>query len=534
MCEIWYILYMENEVTIDSLIIENAALKAELAEVNQKLSWLMEQISGNRRKLYGSSSEKGAYTGTQITFFEEDTGEPLLLELSPQTDQSPFKGKPRKRGEMSSRLPANLPIESIECSLPDSEQECPKCGTHMTVIGKEVARRELKIIPAKAIITEYVRNTYGCRVCERNEITPTIIKAPLPPQLIKGSMCSPETLAHIAVQKCIMGVPLYRQEHDWRRNGIPIARQTMANWLIRCSEDYLEPLYSELHRRLLRHKFLHSDETSLQVLREPGKPPQSKSSMWVYRTSGDAEHPIVFYDYQPDKKKERPREFLKGFSGFLMTDGYSAYHSLPDDIVVVGCFSHCRRRFENALKCMKEKDRQGSLASEGMGFCDKLFDIEREIKNCSFEERFNIRKEKAAPVLDEFFAWLNRVLPHVATKSKLGSAVTYALNQWKYLTRYLLDGRIEISNNRAERSVKSFVINRKNFLFATSVAGARSTAIYHTLTETAKENGLNPYEFLTYIFHAVIEFDINKDINFVDSLLPENAPDCCKAIIQMN
>lgn len=525
---------MENNLTMDGLIIENAALRAELAEVNQKLSWLMEQISGNNRKLYGSSSEKGVYSGTQISLFEEDMPRPLVVNHSSQMDQPQTKGQPKKRGEMSSRLPDNLPIETVECVLPEDEQDCPKCGTHMIVIGKEVARRGLKIIPSKAVITEYVRNTYGCRECEKNEITPTLIKAPLPPQLIKGSMCSPETLAHIAIQKCVMGVPLYRQEQDWRRNGIPIARQTMANWLIRCSEDYLEPIYAELHRRLLRHQFLHSDETSLQVLREPDKTPQSKSSMWVYRTSGDAEHPIIYYDYQPDKKKERPQEFLKGFTGFLMTDGYSAYHSLPEAVIVVGCFSHCRRRFENAIKCMKEKDRKGSLASEGMAFCDKLFEIEREIKDLSFEKRYEYRKEKAALVLDEFRAWLNRVQPHVAPKSKLGSAVSYAQNQWEYLTRYLLDGRIEISNNRAERSVKPFVINRKNFLFASSVAGARSTAIYHTLTETAKENGLNPYEFLTYVFQTAIKGDIYRDTSLVTELLPENAPKHCKAIDKMN
>ena len=179
---------------------------------------------------------------------------------------------------------------------------------------------------------------------------------------------------------------------------------------------------------------------------------------------------------------------------------------------------------------MKEKDRPGSLASEGMQFCDKLFAIEREIKDRTFEERFVLRKEMAAPVLDEFRAWLDRAQPHVAQKSKLGAAISYALNQWEYLVRYLLDGRIEISNNRAERSVKPFVINRKNFLFAASVAGARSTAIYHSLTETAKENGLNPHTFLTYIFRTVITGDIHRDAALVTALLPENAPVACKAM----
>ena len=529
---LWYNLCMENEVTMDSLMVENAALRAEVAELSQKLSWLMEQISSSRRRLYGQSSEKGAYSAIQPALFGDGLGEPIAHDIAQPASSPPAtKGRPVKRGEMSTRLPDSLPVETVECTLPEDGRGCPTCGTGMHEIGKEVVRRELKIIPAKAVITEFVRSAYGCRECEENEETPTIVKAPMPPQLIKGSMCSAETLAHIAVQKCVMGVPLYRQEQDWKRNGIPIARQTMASWLIRCSQDYLEPIYAELHRLLLRHKFLHSDETSIQVLKEPGKSPQSKSSMWVYRTSGDARHPIVFYDYQPDKKKERPQDFLRGFEGFLMTDGYSAYHSLPESIIVVGCFAHCRRYFENALKCMKEKDRPGSLASEGMAFCDKLFAIERETKDKTIGERHAVRNRESALVLGEFRTWLDRARPHVAPKSKLGTAINYALNQWEYLTRFLLDGRIELSNNRCERSVKPFVINRKNFLFADTVEGARSTAIYHTLTETAKENGLNPFAFLTHVLRAAAAGNVGNDPGLVTALLPENAPGECKALL---
>ena len=519
---------------MNDLIIENAALKAELSEVKQQLSWLMEQVSSNRRRLFGSSSEKSVYdgVGTQMGLFDEALGDAVTHTLPDPAEAKPVKTKPRKRGEMSSRLPANLPVESIECALSESERECQACETQMHVIGKEVARRELKIIPAKAIIREYVRYAYGCRGCEKNDITVPIVKAPLPPQLIKGSMCSPETIAHIAVQKCVMGAPLYRQAEDWRRNGIPIARQTMASWMIQCSQDYLEPIYSELHRQLCRHNFLSSDDTSFQVLKEPGKSPQSKSSMWLYRTGCDAKHPIVLYDYQPDKKKERPRDFLKGFSGFLTTDGNAAYHSLPDSITVTGCFAHVRSDFVDALKCLKEDDRKGSLALVGRDYCDKLFDIERDIKDKPFGERFLCRKKDAAPVLDEFHAWLEWLHPRVAQKSKLGKAVGYAINQWKYLTRYLLDGRIEISNNRSERSIKPFVINRKNFLFADTVPGARASAVYHSLTETAKENGLNPFEFLAHIFRtAVSAGNIHRDVDLVKSLLPENAPDTCKAIL---
>jgi transposase len=523
---------MKNEVSIESLMLENAALKAELAEVKQKLSWFMEQLSSSKRKLYGISSEKSEYDGkfVQTGLFSDDRT--IINEYAaPAETNTPPREKPRKKGELSTRLPLNLPVETVECVLPDDEQACGVCGNPLHEIGKEVVRKELKIIPAKAIVVEYVRHAYSCRNCEQTAEKVPIVKAPLPPQVIKGSICAPETLAHIAVQKCVMGSPLYRQEQEWRRDGIRITRQTMANWMIRCCEDYLEPIYDELHRQLLGHRFLHSDDTVFQVLREPGKSPQSDSRMWLYRTSGEAKHPIVLYEYQPDRRQERPRNFLKGFSGYLMTDAYIAYHNLPDDIIVVGCFAHVRSRFTDALKCLKEDKRRDSLAFVGKKFCDDLFGLEQEIMDKSFDERFNIRNEKAVPILESFHDWLKSVEPHVSCKSKLGSAIGYSLRQWNYLIRYLLDGRIEMSNNRAERSVKPFVINRKNFLFSTSVEGAKATAIFHSITETAKESGLNPFKYIAHVLQSAAARDIRNDVDLLLQLLPENVPDFCRAIL---
>jgi transposase len=534
---------MENIVANDGMRIENAALKAEnaalkaeLAEVKGKLDWLMEQVLGNRRKMFGASSEKAAYANGDVQLGLFGSGAPEIKVFGDTAGgaapEPPAKKRPKKRGEMGSRLPDNMPVETIEHVLPEDERTCPDCGGPMHSIGKEVARRDLKIIPAKAIVTEHVRHAYSCRGCEQNSADGSVpvIKAGLPPQVIKGSMCSPETVAHIITQKCVMGAPLHRQEADWNRNGIPIKRQTMASWLIRCSEDYLDPIYDALHWQLCQHKFLHSDGTVFQVLNEPGKTPQSESCMWVYRTSGDSEHPIVLFDYQPDKTQARPKGFLKGFSGYLMTDGASSYNNLPDDIVLVGCAAHVRSKFFDAIKVIKKvEERIGSLAAAGLKYCDDLFAIERKIKDKPFDERRAVRNEEAAPILGEFHAWLLSVQPFVAAKCKIGVAINYALNQWKYLIRYLLDGRIEISNNRCERSVKPFVINRKNFLFADSVAGGRAAAVLHSMTETAKENGLNPHEYLSHIFRTAAGVDLRENHDMVVALLPENVPAQCKA-----
>ena len=289
-------------------------------------------------------------------------------------------------------------MEIIEYTLPDDEQSCPKCSEALHIMGKEVKRRELKIIPAKAVIVEHVSYTYACRNCEKNDISVPIIKAPVPKPIIKGSFAAPETTAHILSGKYVMGIPLYRQEQEWKRQGIDISRQTMANWAVRVSGDWLEPVYNELHRKLLIHEVLHADETTVQVLHEDGKTAQSKSYMWLYRTGCDSTMPIVLYDYQPDRKANRPSEFLREFKGYLHADGYAGYHKLTQDITVIGCWAHARRKFEDALKSMNPKEVLGSSAAIGKNYCDRLFAIEAQLAELSFDERHLKRQELARPV----------------------------------------------------------------------------------------------------------------------------------------
>jgi hypothetical protein len=210
----------------------------------------------------------------------------------------------------------------------------------------------------------------------------------------------------------------------------------MSNWLIRAAEDWLGPIYDALHEILRTQNVLHADETTLQVLREPGKTAQSKSYMWLYRTSGDAKYPIILYDYQPDRRSKRPAEFLKGFKGYLHTDGYDGYHSLPNEIIVVGCWSHVRRKFDEALKALPERDREGSNALRGKRYCDRLFELERKFADLAPDERLSKRQELSKPVLDEFFVWATAL--NAAPKTGIGIAVHYALSQRKYRIRQII------------------------------------------------------------------------------------------------
>jgi hypothetical protein len=321
-------------------------------------------------------------------------------------------------------------------------------------------------------------------------------------------------------QKFEMGVPLNRQEQEWVRNGIMLSRQTMSNWLLRSSEDWLVPLYDMMKEGIRAQNVLHADETTLQVLHEPGKTPQNKSYMWLYRTSGDTKTPIVLFDYQPDRKGKRPREFLAGFKGYLHTDGYEVYHSLSADITVVGCLAHVRRKFAQALDSVPADNPSGALALVGKTYCDRLFEIERKLKDCTPQERHTERERLARPILTEFTHWLDGMNP--VGKTVTAAAIHYAKGQLKYFSNYLLDGRLEISNNRAERSIKPFVIDRKNFLFANTPRGAKSAAVIFSLIQTAKENGLNAYDYLTYVFKHAPNWDIRNNVNMLDLLLPWN------------
>ena len=515
------------KVEYEKLISESADMKTHILELTSKVAWLMEQFRLAQHRRFGASSEKSSERDVdQLNLFNEaEIASDILI---PEPELTEVEKHFRKRGNMVNRndLPDNLPIETVEHDLPADEQICPECDGDLHVMGTEALRRELKLIPAKAVIVEHIRKIYACRHCEKDGCGVPIVKATVSNPIIRGGFASAEAVAHIATQKFVMAIPLYRQEQEWARYGINLSRQTMSNWLIKATFDWLEPIYDALKEMLCLREVLHADETTLQVLHEAGKEAGSKSYMWLYRTGGDTNCPIVLYDYQPDRKAEHPKRFLENFSGYLHADGYDGYHALSDNIKVAGCFSHARRKFDEAIKGLSKKDQAGSTAMIGKRFCDKLFSLERDFAKLSPEERFEKRQEVSKPVFDEFYKWLSTLNP--PPKTGLYTAVIYSRNQRGYLERYLEDGRLEISNNRAERSIKPFVIGRKNWLFANTPRGAKASAILFSIIETAKENDLNPFAYLTYVFNNAPNWDILKNADCLERLLPWFVPYSCK------
>jgi transposase len=485
-------------------------LKKRVAELEALVKYYEELYRLHQHRKFGSSSEKTH--PEQLSLFDEAENEADKHKPEPVVEQITYtrrRGREKKEEETLS----DLPVETVEHVLPEAQRICPECSSELHVMGHDT-RRELKIIPAQVTVVEHVREVYACRNCEKTATSVPIVKAPMPEPVIKGSAASPSSVAHIMTQKYVNAVPLYRQEQEFLMNGILLSRQTMANWLVRSSEDWLSPLYEEFRLELLREEVLHADETTLQVLKEPGRSSRSESYMWLYRTSGCVSRSIVLYEYQPTRSSSHPKAFLEGFHGYLHTDGYAGYHSLPSEVKVVGCWAHVRRKFDETMKGVLPESRENLAAKKGLEFCNELFRLEHEYEKLRPDERYEERLEHSKPVSDAIFEWAQTVgaLP----KSLLGKAVHYLLSQKVYLEKVFEDGRLELSNNRAERSIKPFVIGRKNWLFSATPKGAKASSVIYSIIETAKENGVKPFDYLEYLFEVMPNMMAEK----IQSLLP--------------
>ena len=492
-----------------------AAREQEQAQVITSLTlqneWLLEQLKLSKKKLFGRSSEQAEQMVMEqlsLTYNELEAyafGTKAAIEK-----QITVKAHERKRqsGNVLDVVPEGTPTEVVEHRLPENERTCSACGSQMVEIGKEV-RRTLQMKPAEFWVREDVYYAYACKNCEQETGEANIVKAAKEPALLPGSFASAEAVAYLATQKFVMYSPLYRLQQEFERQGLKLSRQAMANWLLNTSEKWLRPVYDTLREQLCKEPVLHADETTLQVLKEPGRSSTSKSYMWLYRTSGCAKQGIVLYEYQPTRKAEHAERFLQGFSGWLHADGYQGYHRLPGSIRVVGCWAHARRKFDEALQTLPKEMQKDSPAAIGECYCSRLFKLEQE-----------------KPVLDALLSWANEMQAKTAPKSALGRVIHYLLEQWPYLTRYLEDGRLELSNNRAERSIKPFVMGRKNWLFANTPGGAQASTVIYSLIETAKENKLGPYKYLLWVLQSAPGLS-QADEFWAEKLLPANAPQEC-------
>ena len=484
---------LESEITKrDNTILMQ---QNSINDLKRQVDNLTEILIQMRHDKFGPSSEqtvKADDGSQQVSIFNEVEVE------ADSTVQEPFKRNakgdiaPRKKRVRNEMIIGDIPTEEIVLSLDESKLVCEVCNGKLKPIGREVVRQELQYIPSQLKLVKYVREAYECPACKHTD-NPYIIKTVAPTSLMNHSLASPSSVAHVMYQKYMQGIPLYRQEKDWERMGILLSRATMANWVIRCAEDYLMPVTDYLRRKLLARDIVHADETPVQVLKEDGKKPQTKSYMWVYRTGNDGKEPIILFDYHPSRSGDNAATYLKDFKGYVHSDGYSGYNKLTE-VTRCGCWAHLRRKFVEAIPTGKEAELRGSFAVTGKEYCDKLFAIEDDLKALSPEDRYTQRLDREKPVLEAFWAWLETVNP--IRGSKLAKAVSYAQNQKPFMENYLLDGRCSLSNNAAENAIRPFVTGRKNWLFADTPKGADASATVYSLIETAKANGLDVFSYL--------------------------------------
>jgi transposase len=516
---LWYnksIIYGRRISQMDAKDAYIEQLENTIKKLQQQVDNLTEMILLLRKGKFGPSSEKTPknYIEGQLSLFNE--AETCAASPEPEPITREAKGYTRTDARTKRvEIIKDLPVREILCEIPKDAQYCVQCGTNLKPIGKEIVREELEYIPAKLQIVRYVRMAYECPKCKRTD-KPYIEKAPAPTSLMNHSLASPSSVANVMYQKYVNSVPLYRQEKGWENLGISLKRSTMANWIIRCSQDYFYPVIQYLRKKLLERDIIHCDETPIQVLKEDGKKPQTKSYMWLYRSGNDGKPPIILYDYKPSRNGDNPVEYLRGFTGYLHTDAFSGYNKL--EVIRCGCWAHLRRKFVEAIPGKKANGAPPTNAEIGRDYCDKLFHIEESLKELTPEERYAKRLELERPVLDAFWCWLENLT--VLNGSALGKAVAYAKNQRPYMENYLLDGRCSISNNLAENSIRPFCVGRKNWLFADTPKGAEASAAVYSIIETAKANGLNVYTYLEYLLLYMPDTDYHNHPEDLELLMP--------------
>ncbi len=486
-------------------------LEAQNKNWEKKYQLLEEKLALALHRQFGRRAEN---IPDQIELFDSDESDTPEEDSSEKQEIASYKRK--KTGRKP--LDENLPRKEKIIDIPEYEKTCA-CGTELKKIGEEISEK-LHVIPPRIWVERIIRLKYACGNCEgtADEDVPAVKIAPPEPSIIPKGIVTPGLLAFLMVNKYVDHLPFYRQEKRFERMGARISRQNMSNWQKKAF-DALLPLFELLKTHIKSGPVLQMDETTVQVLNEPGRDNKQKSYMWLAR-GGPPGQQAVYYEYHLTRASEHAKNFLTGFKGYLQTDGYQGYKTAVEgnpDIHLVGCFAHARRKFFEADKASKKS----KSALEGIKHIKKLYALENDLrsKKLSPEDFLEQRKSKAEPILEKFKQWLDKRAENVLPESALGKAVHYALNQWNYLIRYLESPYLTPDNNASENAIRPFVLGRKNWLFSGNPKGADSSCGMYSLIETAKQNNLNPYDYLHYVFSKVPL--INNEQEW-DAILPWN------------
>ena len=516
----------QKEFEIDNKNIEIDKLKVTIENQQLHINTLNKIVFGPKSEK--TKKEENIVEGSQCSLFGDIQDVELKEEVEEKTEEIVVHRKKNSKKQQSGIKKSelkNVETETIEYFLDEDKQNCNVCGSHVKKIGKEVVRQEIQYVPAKLKLVNYVRNVYKCEKCgteHSKKDTPTIIKTKTPTSLLPHSFVSPSLATEVIYKKYYMGVPLYRQEKVWDDIGLVLPRNMMANWCIKLSEYYLEPIYHLMLKKLKENcSLIHCDETTMQCNKEENRKASSNSYMWVLASGKLEKTKGVIFHYSQSRSSDVAEYLLKDFKNILVTDGYSGYNSLDKKLTHAECWAHARRYFLDSVPLDENKKPvKTSTGYLGVEYINKLFKIEEEIAELSIEERLKKRIEKSKPVLDEFYEWVNSTMEKYITNKKLKNALVYVINQKENLSKFVNDGRIPIDNSRAERAIRPFAVHRKNWLFADTKEGAKANAVWYSIIESAKANNLNIYKYINYLLEELREQEGEQKEENIEKYLP--------------
>ena len=498
------------------------SLQGQLATISTQLNFLTEQIALMNQRSFGRKTEKldqmddmhqmslfDVFNEPEV--FQDNSEEPEISEI---TVSSHTRKKKTKREDSLEGLPARIfehriGDDKLAELFPNGYKELPE----------EVYKR-LSIIPQTLLVDEHHVHVYASKNNDG-----TIIKAERPADLFRNSIATAPLVATLITGKYANHLPLERQSKAFKDNGVKLETNTIANWMIKASDLYLSILYDELHKHLFKSHVVHADETPFEVIKD-GRKAGSSSYMWVYRNGEcDSKHPVVIYDYQPTRRLDHPDDFLKDYTGVLVTDGYQVYHSLEKKrkaLKVAGCWVHAKRKFAELVKAIDTGPSDEIIAAEAVKRISELFHIDNLFSNLSSEERLKQRQTIIKPKVDDFFVWARTCMLKLPAGGTTYKGLQYCINQEQFLRVFLEDGDVPMHNNPAEQAIRPFTLGRKNWMNVYSINGAQASAVIYSIVETAKANNLRIYDYLEFLLSELSQHSGDTSLDFLKDLLPWN------------
>ena len=524
----------------DALVVMHLQLMDQMEQLQAKMDALQENMNVLIQQRFGRKTEKASQITGQLVF--NDNGEIVeILNEAEQLTENGLEDEPEiqvvlpvrkktkgKKAEDISRLEEMTPTEykfpesDLKELFPHGYKELPPIET------VHVEYQRAKYLKHREII-----HVYAGKDANGDDV---IVKADGSTNLLRNSILTPSLFGSIFESKYVNAQPLNRIAETMSFNDVNISKQVMAGWCIKIAERYLIPVYNEMHRKILRSKLIHCDETPFKVTKD-GREGNPKSYMWVYHTDQEYDSPPIYlYEYKPTRKTENPRKFLEGYKGVLLTDGYQVYHTLkkenPDTLTVAGCWAHAKRKFAEIVKAYGEKKAVGTIAYEGNQKIAVIYHVNKMVIGKSNKDVLAHRERSVKPLVDDYFDWVKKTLSTTVLDKagKTYKALMYSLHQEEYLREFLKNPIIPMDNNDAERSIRSFCVGKHNWKLCDTANGAKSSGILYSIAETAKANLLKPAEYMQYLLDQLLIHEEDAPSTYISSLMPwsESLPDWCR------